>query len=132
DPTVVRKLTREAVENMGYLAQRCTYEFKKLPPALPIMAGTSKDDEWAKLKELCIAGFKRRLQQPVLAYQPDKAQLPAYLERLRYELDVLKSMGFAGYFLLVSEIVNWAKDHDIIVGPGRGSVGGSLVAYLIG
>jgi DNA polymerase-3 subunit alpha len=130
-PDTVVKIA-EAIKSMGKVADLCTYEFKKMPLALPMMAAGGKDGEWAALKDLCTAGFKERLLKPILAYQPPKEKLPVYVERLKYELDVLKKMGFSGYFLLVRQIVNWSKSQGIIVGPGRGSVGGSLVAYLIG
>lgn len=130
-PDMAKHIVVQAIKNMGRVAELCTYEFKKLPPALPKMAPDA-NAEWEKLRDLCTAGFKERLLKPVLAYQPDKSQLPVYVERLKYELGVLKQMGFSNYFLLVSEIVNWSKENGIIVGPGRGSVGGSLVAYLIG
>ncbi|AHI53217.1 DNA polymerase III subunit alpha [Spiroplasma culicicola] len=64
-----------------------------------------------------------------LNYEIDKNQ---YLERLNYELDVIKKMGFADYFLIVADMVNAAKEKNILVGPGRGSAAGSLVAYLLG
>ena len=54
------------------------------------------------------------------------------LERLDYELQVIKEMGFAGYFLIVQDLVNWAKNHGVPVGPGRGSAAGSLVSYVLG
>jgi DNA polymerase-3 subunit alpha len=127
----VRRTMREGLLNIQPLAYSCTYEFKKHTPRLPKM-GVDKDDEWNQLRALCQIGFKNRLLKPVLGYQPTREQLPAYIERLKYELDVLRTMGFSNYFLLVSEIVNWSKENGIIVGPGRGSVGGSLVAYLIG
>jgi DNA polymerase-3 subunit alpha len=128
-PSAVMK---DGLNNIAALADSVTYSFTKLAPCLPEMVAGGKPAEFAELKRMAVAGFKDRLMKPVLAYQPDRALLPRYVERLTYELSVLEKMGFAGYFLLVSEIVTWAKAHDIMVGPGRGSVGGSLVAYLIG
>lgn len=113
---------------MTNIANECTYEFKKLPPCLPKMA----TDEFAKLVDEVKRGWGERFAQPVLGHKPSAEELPAYRERLAYELSVLKKMGFAGYFLLVQDIVNWAKGSEVLVGPGRGSVGGSLVAYLLG
>lgn len=121
-------LWKRALENVERIAAACTYEFKKLPVSLPKMA----DDEFAALGKKCIAGWKRRFSEPVLGHLPAAADIPVYQTRLKYELGVLKKMGFAGYFLLVEDLVMWAKSAGIIVGPGRGSVGGSLVAYLIG
>jgi DNA polymerase-3 subunit alpha len=119
---------KQALANIEKIAAACTYEFKKLPVSLPKMA----DDEFAALGRKCIDGWKRRFTQPILGYVPDPADIPKYQARLKYELSVLKKMGFAGYFLLVEDLVMWSKSNGIIVGPGRGSVGGSLVAYLIG
>lgn len=106
----------------------CAYRFEKMPVSLPKMS----ENEFVELGRQCLEGWKRRFSTPVLGHQPTPADMPAYQERLRYELGVLKSMGFSGYFLLAADLVNWSKANDIIVGPGRGSVGGSLVAYLVG
>ena len=75
------------------------------------------------LENLCFLGLKKRLHNAV-----DEV----YLERLQYELKVITAMGFANYFLIVYDYVLYAKTHDIIVGPGRGSSAGSLVAYCLG
>ncbi|UUZ75407.1 DNA polymerase III subunit alpha [Polaromonas sp. P1(28)-13] len=97
--------------------------------SLPVMAA----NEFQALGRKCIDGWNTRFSAPVLGHQPGGVELDTiYKDRLKYELSVLKSMGFAGYFLLVEDLVTWAKKSGIIVGPGRGSVGGSLVAYLIG
>jgi len=105
-----------------------TYFWEKSGPAMPQMA----PDEFEELKSQCKARFANRIMRPVFGYQPDKADLPKYVERLKYELDILGKMGFSGYFLLVADLVQWSKDNGIIVGPGRGSVGGSLVAFIMG
>lgn len=117
-----------ALHGIAQVAMLCTYEFKKLPPSLPQMA----PDEYAAVVDICRAGFKERLLKPVLGFQPAATDLPTYRDRLKFELDTIKRMNFSGYFLLVRDIVSWAKSQAIIVGPGRGSVGGSLVAYLMG
>lgn len=119
---------KQGLANIERLAALCEYEFKKHPVSLPTMAA----NEFEALGKKCIAGWKRRFSAPVLGHLPAPADMPVYQERLKYELAVLKKMGFAGYFLLVEDLVMWAKANNIIVGPGRGSVGGSLVAYLIG
>jgi len=119
---------KQGVLNIEKLAAACAYEFKKQPVSLPQMAA----NEFEALGKKCIEGWKRRFSQPVLGHKPTTAEIAVYQERLKYELGVLKKMGFAGYFLLVEDLVMWAKTNGIIVGPGRGSVGGSLVAYLIG
>ena len=119
---------KAGLENVEKVAAACNYDFKKMPVSLPVMA----TDEFQALGRKCIEGWKRRFSQPMLGYMPSPEDIPVYQARLKYELSVLKKMGFAGYFLLVEDLVMWAKTNGIIVGPGRGSVGGSLVAYLIG
>ena len=111
------------------LASKCAYRFSKMAPCLPKMA----DDEFLSLVNGCKAGWRERFSQEVWGHQPTADELATtYKERLAFELGVLRKMNFSGYFLLVQEIVNWAKDNGVRVGPGRGSVGGSLVAYLMG
>lgn len=119
---------RRALEGNVALAEGCDYTFEKLEPCIPTMA----DDEFAELVRLSKEGWHKRLSRPVFGYQPSPDKLPEYQARLKFELETLKRMGFSGYFLLVRKIVNWSRDNDIRVGPGRGSVGGSLVAYLLG
>lgn len=118
----------EGIKNIEKLADRCTWQFSKMPISLPTMAA----NEFDALGRKCLAGWQRRFSAPVLGHKPEATDIPVYKARLAYELGVLKKMGFAGYFLLVEDLVMWAKTNGIIVGPGRGSVGGSLVAYLIG
>ena len=122
------KLWVEGLQNIERLVDRCAYTFRKQDVSLPKMA----DNEFVTLGKKCIEGWKRRFGTEILGHKPSAAEFDAYRERLSYELAVLKKMGFSGYFLLVEDLVVWAKSNGIIVGPGRGSVGGSLVAYLIG
>jgi DNA polymerase-3 subunit alpha len=105
------------VKNIEVLAGMCNYEFKKLEVCLPKMA----DNEFVALGKKCIEGWKHRFTTPVLGYLPPASLMPVYKERLEFELGVLKKMGFSGYFLLVEDLVGWAKNNDVIVGPGRGS-----------
>mgnify|MGYP006172750991 CR=1 FL=1 len=78
----------------------------------------------AELVKQCKLGWSQRFSKPVFAHQPTIAELQAaYLPRLQFELDTLKRLGFAQYFLLVQDLVRWSKDNGIYVGPGRGSVG---------
>lgn len=104
------------------------YVFEHHAPCLPKMA----ENEFETLVAKCFEGFKTRLFEDRLGYKPDASLLPVYKERLAYELSILKKMGFAGYFLVVEDLVNWSKTHGVRVGCGRGSGGGSLVAYLLG
>lgn len=117
------------IQNTQKLVDACEYEWKALKPSLPHLA----QDPDAALKELCKTGWSERFSKPMFGHQPVPADLAReYLPRLQFELDTLKQLGFAEYFLLVSDLVRWSKSQDIFVGPGRGSVGGSLVAYLVG
>ncbi len=77
---------------------------------------------WSYLNQLCEEGFEER-------YPEDDGSLK---ERLDYELDVIHSMGYVDYFLIVWDFINFAKSHGIMVGPGRGSAAGSIVAYCLG
>ena len=104
------------------------YVFEKHAPCLPKMA----EDEFTTLVKLCQEGFKTRLFEDHLGYKPDASMIDTYKKRLVYELSVLKKLGFAGYFLVVRDLVMWSKQNGVGVGPGRGSGGGSLVAYLTG
>lgn len=117
------------LKNTVELVDAVEFEWSKQSVSLPKMA----DDEFAEVVRLCREGWKERFTQPVFGHQPDKAELATiYKDRLSYELTVLKKLEFSGYFLLVHDAVSFAKSNDILVGPGRGSVGGSLVAYLMG
>jgi len=86
-------------------------------------------DAWSTLTGLCVRGFEERYGVDVLS---DRSAIPQYTERARYELGVIRSMGFPDYFCIVADIVAWARSQNIPVGPGRGSGAGSLVAYLLG
>ncbi len=116
------------LRNVEKLVAMCNYSFEKLKPCLPVMAA----NEFGELTQKCLEGWKKRFASPVLGHRPTAVDLPVYRERLQFELTTLRNMGFSGYFLLVEDLVGWAKKNDVIVGPGRGSVGGSLVAYLLG
>jgi len=113
-------------DNWSALCEAVKFKWQKLDVSLPKMA----PDENAELWRLAKEGFKQRLTSTVFGYKP--SDLTVYVARLKYEMDVLTDMGFAGYFLLTHEIVKWSKDNGILVGPGRGSIGGSLVSYVLG
>lgn len=121
------KPLRDAVKAESFNAEPF-YVFKKHKPCLPKMA----DDEFAVLLEKCKEGFKRRLTTECMGYKPDPSMLPQYKARLAYELSIIRKMGFAQYFLVVHDLVNWSKSNGVRVGCGRGSAGGSLIAYLMG
>ena len=112
----------QALENTQKIVDDCNFEFKLGKIKLPQfeMPGKKTADEY--LKELCFEGLKTR-------YGPHSRK--KITERLNYELSVIKQTGFASYFLIVQDFVNWAKQNRIVTGPGRGSVAGSLVSYLL-
>ena len=105
-----------------------TYEWKGLEPCLPQMA----DDPFETLKELCKQGFRERLTKPIYGYQPKPEDLQKYVDRLTYELDIIKKLNFSNYFLLVRDILQWASKNGLGGSAGRGSSGGSLIAFLLG
>jgi len=121
-----RALWKSGMQNSRLLVDQCNFTWEKQDVSLPVMAPNESQSLLAKIQQ----GWKDRLMHPQLGYQP--ADLAPYKERLKYEIGVLRQMGFERYFLLVHDLVNWSKENGIIVGPGRGSVGGSLIAYLIG
>jgi DNA polymerase-3 subunit alpha len=112
----------EAIENTVKIAERCDVEIetgKTQLPEFPLPAGHNPD---SYLKELADKG---------LAIRYGTSIGKAVTSRLDYELEVIEKTGFASYFLIVQDFVNWAKGRGIIVGPGRGSAAGSLVSYLL-
>jgi DNA polymerase-3 subunit alpha len=122
--------TGELIKSTVGLVQAISdFKCNKRAPCLPIMA----PNEFNELVKRVMAGWSHRFARKVWGHVPDRSALDAtYKDRLKFELGVLQRMGFSGYFLLVQDIVNWSKENGILVGPGRGSVGGSLVAYLLG
>ncbi|MFM2388484.1 MAG: hypothetical protein RLZZ437_39, partial [Pseudomonadota bacterium] len=112
----------EALENTVEIARRCAFAAKKRAPILPKFA----DDEVNELRRQANEGLQARL-----AVIPHSATPEEYQARLDFELSIIEKMGFPGYFLIVADFIKWAKDHNIPVGPGRGSGAGSLVAYAL-
>lgn len=122
-------LILQALQETVRFVDAVTYEWKKQPPSLPKLAA----DEFKAVVAECQKGFVERFRQPMFGHIPTaQEQREVYLPRLKYELSVLEKLGFSPYFLTVQDIVRYAKTNGILVGPGRGSVGGSLVAYLMG
>ncbi len=124
----------EACDNTLVIAQRCAFMPEPRTPILPPFATESGDAKEA-LRIEAAAGLERRLVAQV--YTPDmteterEAAAKPYRERVEYELGVIETMGFAGYFLIVAEFIQWAKAQGIPVGPGRGSGAGSAVAWAL-
>ncbi|WP_321004863.1 DNA polymerase III subunit alpha, partial [Enterocloster bolteae] len=112
----------EAIENTHMIAERCNVEIEFGVTKLPKYEVPEGFDSWSYLNHLCREGFKTR-------YPDDDGTLSS---RLDYELDVIRSMGYVDYFLIVWDFINYARSQDIIVGPGRGSAAGSIVSYTLG
>ncbi|RDH87087.1 MAG: DNA polymerase III subunit alpha [endosymbiont of Escarpia spicata] len=122
----------EALENSVEIARRCNIELtlgKNYLPDFPIPEGMTIDEYFAAESQ---KGLEWRLEQIFDATAAEFSnQRKVYDERLQIELGVINNMGFPGYFLIVADFIQWAKDNDIPVGPGRGSGAGSLAAYAL-
>ena len=112
---------REAMENTHKIAERCNVEIEFGVTKLPRYDVPEGYDAWTYLNHLCENGFAER-------YPEGGEELE---KRLRYELDVIRNMGYVDYFLIVWDFINFAKSSGIAVGPGRGSAAGSIVAYCL-
>ena len=122
----------EALENTVEIAKRCNLELelgKNYLPDFPVPAGLTLDELMANESR---KGLDERLQlYPAFGKGTDLENRQVYYERLATELQVISNMGFAGYFMIVADFIQWAKNNLIPVGPGRGSGAGSLVAYAL-
>ncbi len=122
----------DAIENTVEIAKRCNLDIrlgKYFLPEYPIPDGMTEDEFFAKIS---YEGLDIRLERILKKDDPDYAsKKKVYTDRLQFELDIICQMGFPGYFLIVMDFIQWAKDQDIPVGPGRGSGAGSLVAYSL-
>ena len=112
----------QAIENTEKIAKRCNVDFDFGTRHLPAYAVPDGKDAFEYLHELCQNGLEKR-------YSPVSDELQ---KRLDYELGVIKSMGFVDYFLIVWDFIHFAKNNGVMVGPGRGSAAGSIVAYSLG
>ena len=120
-----------AIENTIEIAKRCSIDLtlgKNFLPDFPIPEGQTEEQFFSEESK---KGLKQRLEQIFPDENEREQHRPAYEERLQVELDVINQMGFPGYFLIVADFIQWAKDNDVPVGPGRGSGAGSLVAYAL-
>ncbi|MBE0435778.1 MAG: DNA polymerase III subunit alpha [Methylomicrobium sp.] len=122
----------EALENSVEIAKRCNLELtlgENYLPDFPVPEGMTIDDY---LIEVSRQGLEDRFQQhPVFGSGSEEENRRVYYDRLETELKVITQMGFPGYFLIVADFIQWAKNNAIPVGPGRGSGAGSLVAYVL-
>ena len=112
----------EALENTHKIAERCHVEIEFGVTKLPKYDVPDGLTSWEYLNKLCYEGLEQR-------YHPATEELK---KRLDYELSTIKNMGYVDYFLIVWDFIKYARDNDIMVGPGRGSAAGSLVAYTLG
>ena len=121
----------EAIANTMVVAQRCAVMAPYRKPILPTLAG-DLEGEATLLRDDAAAGLEARLDRIAeLHGEGEPGWREAYRDRLTFEVDVIVQMGFPGYFLIVADFIKWAKDHDIPVGPGRGSGAGSVVAWAL-
>ncbi len=125
--------TPEALSNTVHIAERCnlTFEFGKF--YLPKFEMKKPEETLESyLERKAESGLEKRFPAIMKYHREDEATVrEKYNKRLRIELDIIKKMGFAGYFLIVSDFIKHAKHNDVPVGPGRGSAAGSLVAFAI-
>src|SRR3984893_9563909 len=118
----------EACDNTLVIARRCAFVPQPRQPILPAFTSDEGVDEETALRQAAHAGLEARLT--VLGPQPEEVIRP-YRDRLEFELGTIIGMGFAGYFLIVADFIQWAKREGIPVGPGRGSGAGSVVAWAL-
>ena len=118
----------EAVENTQRIADRCHVEIEFGVTKLPKFEVPEGYDSWAYLNKLCSDGLAERYGDE---HAPAGSTGQTLRERLDYELNVIRTMGYVDYFLIVWDFINYAKEHGIPVGPGRGSAAGSIVAYCL-
>ena len=116
----------EAIENTVKIAEMCNVEIELGKVQLPYFEVPKGYNESSFLKKLCEDGLIKRYGKSIDDIEND------IRDRMNYELSVIDKMGWPSYFLIVADFVNWAKNHNIVVGPGRGSAAGSLVCYLTG
>jgi DNA polymerase III subunit alpha len=122
----------EALANTMKIAEMCNVEIETGTYHFPVFTPPDEMEINQYFETLCERGFKDRMERIRSAYDAfDEALEQTYNERLLYEIDVIKRIGFAGYFLIVSDFIKYAKSQGIPVGPGRGSAAGSLVAYCL-
>ncbi|MDD5696869.1 MAG: DNA polymerase III subunit alpha [Candidatus Pacebacteria bacterium] len=136
----------EAIENTRKIAGLCNFEMRLGEIKLPKFNVPDSKTSIEYLRELCYQGIEKKYNikseelnkiiedvlkgKEINAEEIKDEKLKEIIERMEYELSVIGKTGFADYFLIVQDFVNWAKENRIVVGPGRGSVGGSIVAFL--
>ncbi len=125
----------EAIANTLVIAKRCSTMAKQHDPILPPFESADGRNEEEELTAQAEAGLQGRLEGHVFTDEMDQAArdeaAKPYFDRLSFELNVIKQMGFPGYFLIVADFIQWAKAQNIPVGPGRGSGAGAVVAWAL-
>lgn len=122
----------EAVTNTKLIAEMCNVSFQKGNYHFPNFKVPEGQTTEQHFEDLCRQGYTRKMDNIRRSYRTFSEDLAKkYQERLEYELGVIKQTGFAGYFLIVTDFIHYARSNDIPVGPGRGSAAGSLVSYCL-
>ncbi|MAC44847.1 MAG: DNA polymerase III subunit alpha [Pelagibacteraceae bacterium] len=124
----------EALENNYNFHLRFNFKLKKSKPILPSIEGSANNSPENELSRLAKIGLENRLRNFILKkenIQKEEQVIKKYEDRLSHEINIINSMDYASYFLIVSDYIKWAKKNSIPVGPGRGSGAGSLVAYCL-
>ncbi len=120
----------ESVANTLIIAKKCSFMLESSKPRLPKFLDSTVDEN-NELYKLSHEGLNKKIlninKKEISSFDKKK-----YLERLNYEINIIKKTGYSGYFLIVSDFISWAKNQNIPVGPGRGSGAGSLVAWTLG
>jgi DNA polymerase-3 subunit alpha len=125
------KGAEEAIKTSGDIAKECDFGFNNKTYFMPKFESSDPRPLDEIMADMARTGLQARFQQLESAPGWDQAVRQQYNDRLEEELSLISKMGFAGYFLVVADFIVWAKDNGIPVGPGRGSVAGSLVAYAL-
>ncbi len=134
-PEIMKQLFQEhpeAIENTVEIAERCNLELKFGEFKFPVFPLSGEETATSRLRTLAQKGLEERLHIHPQRLDPEYPSIEqSYQERLEKELSIIAAEGFSGYFLIVADFVNFAKEHDVPVGPGRGSAAGSLVAFAL-
>ncbi|MBU0727143.1 DNA polymerase III subunit alpha [Patescibacteria group bacterium] len=141
DPEVIIEAFKdvpEAIENTVKIAERCNVEFDFETNRIPSFPLEDEKDPAKYLRKLCYQGLVEKYKIDESKYKLKGSEITTkdeevqkLVDRLDYELKIIEDMGFVGYFLIVWDFVKWAKDNEIVVGPGRGSAAGALVSYTL-
>lgn len=121
-----------AISNTLEIAKRCNFEFELGNVFLPDFPIPEKLTINEYLEKTAISGLEKKLKYLYPEVKNFQTQEKKYLDRLHFEISVINQMGYAGYFLIVADFINWAKENNVPVGPGRGSGAGSVVAFALG